>query len=145
MGGLTHHVQLILEPSKLTRNKLHYLPWEQLNELSSLRWSVTQWFTFLRVWADLSKAIEIDDMSTADMAKRKVEDAQRKRRAEGHDLDPKYFYFQDEFWYFKKNKLVIVNDTIMGALSSDQKESQVPILLSTNKEDFEEDEHNKRK
>jgi hypothetical protein len=50
----------------------------------------------LKLWHDVNKAIEVDDMSTADTLKRGVEEAQRTRRKEGNNFAPRFFKFNTE-------------------------------------------------
>jgi len=50
----------------------------------------------LKLWKDVNKAIEIDDMNAADTNKRLVEEAQRKRRKEGTNFSPRFFKFNTE-------------------------------------------------
>jgi len=50
----------------------------------------------LKIWKDVNKAIEIDDMTSADMNKRTIEEAQRKRRKEGTNFAPRFFKFSTE-------------------------------------------------
>jgi len=104
--------EIIFEPQKLVRNKINYLPWEKLDEFSSMK-----------VWANLSKAIEIDDMYKADMAKREVEEAQRKRRNDGKSIQPKFFKLEEDHWYFIKEKISDIDDIIFSGIKSEKDES----------------------
>jgi len=124
-------IEVLFESSKLARNSLHYLPEDKQSDYNSLK-----------VWAQLSRAIEKDDMYQADVAKRVVEDEQRKRRNEGKSLEPQYFKFADDFWYFVKDKQSEVDDIIMQGLTTDQPPSSPQVekkLPGSNKDEEDED------
>ena len=46
----------------------------------------------------MNVAIIDDDMDTADLGKTQIENAQRKRRAEGTDHPIRFFALEDDFW-----------------------------------------------
>lgn len=52
----------------------------------------------LKVWKDVNKSIEIDDMKSADTSKRAIEDGQRKRRKEGKNYEPRFFKKNNDSW-----------------------------------------------
>jgi len=100
----------------LKENKMIYLPESQWDERSSLR-----------VWGDTSTSIAIDDMPNADISKRKVEDAQRKRRNEGNNYAPQYFKQDDGNSHFWECTL----DTILPFISR----KKDPLVVSSLQED----------
>lgn len=64
----------------------------------------------------MSEAIVKDDMYAADVAKRAVEGAQRKRRNDGASFAPRYFVAErPEFWSFDWSKMKELNDKIATA------------------------------
>jgi len=126
-------IEVLMESSKLTRISLHYLPRDKWSEHNSLR-----------VWDQLSRAIERDDMYQADVAKRAVEDEQRKRKNEGKSLEPQYFKFSDDFWHFVKDKQSEVDDIILqGLITTDQPPASPQLEKKRpSSKDEEEDEDN---
>src|SRR5262245_18424032 len=60
-----------------------------------------------RVWKDVSDAIYVDHMPGADVAKRIVEDAQRNRRTECLNYQPRCFELDVniKFWEFRRDNL----------------------------------------
>jgi len=85
----TNQVETLFDYTIQVPNKLVYPPTEIQDERNSLK-----------VWADVNKAIVVDDLVKADIAKRAVEDSQRKRRASGANYAPRFFQFNNEtgFW-----------------------------------------------
>jgi len=88
----TNQVETLFDYGIQVPNKLHYPTIEAQDERNSLK-----------VWADVNKAIVIDDLAKADIAKRLVEDAQRKRRTNGLNYAPRFFELNKEtnFWEYK--------------------------------------------
>jgi hypothetical protein len=76
--------KVLLDMKSLKENKMIYMPEEEWDDRSSLK-----------IWKDTSLCIAVDDITNADIHKRKVEDAQRKRRAEGTNFVPQYFKYDD--------------------------------------------------
>jgi hypothetical protein len=64
----------------------------------------------------LSEAIVKDDMYAADLAKRAVEGAQRKRRTDGNSFAPRYFAVQSPgFWAFDFERMRELDEKIATA------------------------------
>jgi len=95
-SNYTSEEVLLVDYTTLKRNKLEYLPIDEWHERSSLR-----------IWRDMFQAVIDDDMSTADTAKKLVEDAQRERRKNGADFRPIFFAFNESngFWECKRTSL----------------------------------------
>lgn len=57
-------------------------------------------------------------MYKADVAKREVEDAQRKRRNEGQSYEAKFFDHETHhsFWNFKKDKMPEIDKMILSCI-----------------------------
>jgi hypothetical protein len=93
----------------LKRLTLKYLPFKNLDETSSLR-----------VWRELSDSIVANDMLKADIAKKQVEDSQRKRRNEDRNFPIRFFKFDEEkkFWTFIEEKNSFINEKIETSYAS---------------------------
>jgi len=117
----TTQAEVLLDLTKVTKQKISYLPFIKLSNTDSVK-----------VWRELSEAIVVDDMLKADIAKRVVEDAQRKRRHDGTNYTPTYFTFNAETkkWVFKEERMDEINKRI--ATASD------PITVETKEEVKEE-------
>jgi len=86
----TNKVEPFINLGGIRKLKINYLPLGRQDQTSSIK-----------VWKELSEAIVKDDMYAADIAKRNVEGAQRKRRNEGTSFAPRYFAEQSPgFWAF---------------------------------------------
>jgi len=84
----TNQTDMLIE-GKISRKKIQYPPPELWEEFSSLN-----------VWKDVSRAIVDNDMVKGDTIKVQIENAQRKRRTEGQELQPRYFKLNPNtsFW-----------------------------------------------
>jgi len=71
---------IFLDMKNVRDEAVQYLPEECWDERSSLK-----------VWKDVGKEIDVNDMKKADAAKILLEDAQRKRRNENRSFKPTYF------------------------------------------------------
>jgi len=80
----TNQQEVLFDWAQIKRNKLNYPPQDILDERNSLK-----------LWKDVNKAIEIDDMSAADTSKRTIEEAQRKRRKENTNYAIRFFRFNE--------------------------------------------------
>jgi len=75
----TNQTEVLLE-GKINRKKIKYPAPELWEEFSSLN-----------VWKEVSQAIVDNDMVKADTFKVHIENAQRKRRTDGQEMQPRYF------------------------------------------------------
>jgi len=95
-GSMYYPVQEpFIDLAKIVPLKINYIPFAKLEERCSVR-----------LWRELSVAIVADDMVAADVAKRVVEDAQRKRRADNTSYTPSFFAQSEEtkFWELIQEK-----------------------------------------
>jgi len=85
--------QVLIDVPSLKKNKVLYQPYEQLPPTSSMK-----------VWEETNKSICSDDMAKADIAKKIVEDNQRKRIKDGPPVELQYFFFDEakQRWLPKK-------------------------------------------
>jgi len=108
--------KVFLEMKTLKENKMLYMPQDQWDDRSSLK-----------VWGDTSTSIAIDDMPNADISKRKVEDAQRKRRNEGNNFAPQYFKMDEStsLWDCTLDSIVPLisrkKDPLVSSLQEEEK------------------------
>jgi len=104
----TNAVEPFIDLGKLHFTTLQYIPFEKLHDRMSVK-----------LWRELSEAIVADDMYKADVAKRAVEDAQRKRRNEGNSFVPEFFEFEKETnrWNLIPGKMAQVDKFIEAAIS----------------------------
>lgn len=91
------------------RLELQYPPLHIVDERNSLK-----------IWKDVNKAIEIDDMAAADINKRAIEEAQRKRRKEGTNFAPRFFKFSTEnsTWDFMLDEIQAHCDKVFEQLET---------------------------
>jgi len=104
----TNKIEPLINLASYKKNKLQYIPFDKLDDRSSVK-----------IWRELSKAIVADDMYTADIAKRAVEDAQRQRRRDETSYHPHYFAENSDktFWAFKTELSKEVDERIMDAMN----------------------------
>jgi len=103
----TNEQRVLYDWSQVKRNKLNYPPNEIVDERNSLK-----------LWKQVNKAIEIDDMSKADILKREIEDGQRTRRKEKRG-------------YFKSNSRQMVHkifsDFKLGNIHENKRSNDTPL------------------
>jgi len=76
----TSETQEIIDVKKIVFRPPTYLSKEEMDPLESIL-----------IWSDVNEAIIKDDIPNAEIAKKKIEDAQRKRRVEGKNYQPRFF------------------------------------------------------
>jgi len=110
--------EVLVDLTKAVRQKIKYLPWEKLSDKSSVK-----------VWRELSESIVKDDMNAADVAKKAVEDAQRKRRKENTSFVPEYFKYDEQTttWDFVMEKLPEIDKQIATANDPVPKQDSVEV------------------
>lgn len=83
----TDKEEVLLNFKDLKKNTLLYAPESERDDLDSLT-----------IWKDVNVAIIEDDMDTADLGKTHIENAQRRRHADGQDYPVRFFVEEDGFW-----------------------------------------------
>lgn len=111
----TSEDKVLMDISIIEHVKVKYLPYRSQDELSSLR-----------IWRDVSASIIANDMPRADVTKKAVEDAQRRRIKEhGQPKISKYFIYDPEhkYWAHKafldKDKMAALEAVHASASSSE--------------------------
>lgn len=115
-GETPDQKQTFIDLRKCTPQTLQYLPESEWDERNSLK-----------IWREVGKAVIIDDLSSADVYKRNIEEAQRKRRRENTNWQPAHFVpdTSTNFWHVKQENVELFfmkREQIMNATntSSDQ-------------------------
>lgn len=92
----TNKKEVLLDSEKVEKCNIRYPPSDAVDDRFSLK-----------LWSDVSKAIYEDDMPKADVAKRVIEEGQRKRRAESANFEPRFFEENSttKFWECRVDKL----------------------------------------
>jgi len=96
----TNLTEVFLDVPALPAVQTQYPEPEEMSERNSLK-----------IWHEVTKAIVDDDMNTADTEKVHIENAQRARRNENQNWEPRYFKYnqQRELWEGDQEALRAVN------------------------------------